>query len=97
MTPPRSAVAAKHRLLIAPRMRRRLHGATERGQEGRHLGPRGLRFSFYANKIITTGEGGMVVTDSGSRRQARARLLKDLRALRRGDASGISKSASTTG
>jgi perosamine synthetase len=34
-------------------------------------------FSFYANKIITTGEGGMVVTDD-DRIAARARSLKDL-------------------
>ena len=34
-------------------------------------------FSFYANKIITTGEGGMVVTND-SKLAARARSLKDL-------------------
>jgi len=34
-------------------------------------------FSFYANKIITTGEGGMVVTNSDAV-AARARSLKDL-------------------
>lgn len=34
-------------------------------------------FSFYANKIITTGEGGMIVTDSNSIAE-RARRLKDL-------------------
>jgi len=34
-------------------------------------------FSFYANKIITTGEGGMVVTDN-DRIASRARSLKDL-------------------
>lgn len=34
-------------------------------------------FSFYANKIITTGEGGMVITDN-KRLADRARLLKDL-------------------
>ena len=34
-------------------------------------------FSFYANKIITTGEGGMVVTDSEETAQ-RCRRLKDL-------------------
>ena len=34
-------------------------------------------FSFYANKIITTGEGGMVVTDNRKLAE-RARLLKDL-------------------
>ncbi|HEX9902352.1 MAG TPA: aminotransferase class I/II-fold pyridoxal phosphate-dependent enzyme [Acidobacteriota bacterium] len=34
-------------------------------------------FSFYANKIITTGEGGMVVTDS-EETALRCRRLKDL-------------------
>ncbi|MDP3791553.1 MAG: DegT/DnrJ/EryC1/StrS family aminotransferase [Candidatus Omnitrophota bacterium] len=34
-------------------------------------------FSFYANKIITTGEGGMVVTNNRKLAE-RARLLKDL-------------------
>jgi len=34
-------------------------------------------FSFYANKIITTGEGGMVVTDNDSIAE-KARRLKDL-------------------
>ncbi len=34
-------------------------------------------FSFYANKIITTGEGGMVVTDSDELAE-RCRRLKDL-------------------
>jgi perosamine synthetase len=34
-------------------------------------------FSFYANKLITTGEGGMVVTDD-DRRAARLRDLRNL-------------------
>jgi len=34
-------------------------------------------FSFYANKILTTGEGGMVVTNDDAVAE-RARLLKDL-------------------
>jgi perosamine synthetase len=34
-------------------------------------------FSFYGNKIVTTGEGGMLVTDDG-RIAERARRLKDL-------------------
>jgi perosamine synthetase len=34
-------------------------------------------FSFYANKIITTGEGGMIVTDDEALAE-RARRLKDL-------------------
>jgi perosamine synthetase len=40
------------------------HGAEYKGQRVGSLGDIGC-FSFYANKIITTGEGGMVVTNSG--------------------------------
>jgi len=38
------------------------HGATVRGRRTGSLGDIAC-FSFYANKIVTTGEGGMVVTD----------------------------------
>jgi perosamine synthetase len=38
------------------------HGATDRGRPTGSLGHLGC-FSFYANKIVTTGEGGMVTTD----------------------------------
>lgn len=38
------------------------HGAEYRGQRAGSLGDIAC-FSFYANKIITTGEGGMVLTD----------------------------------
>lgn len=38
------------------------HGAEYKGKRVGSLGDIGC-FSFYANKIITTGEGGMVVTD----------------------------------
>lgn len=38
------------------------HGARYRGMRTGTMGDVGV-FSFYANKIITTGEGGMVVTD----------------------------------
>lgn len=46
---------------------------------GRFAGTLGLAgcFSFYANKIVTTGEGGMVVTDDDGLAE-RARRLKDL-------------------
>jgi perosamine synthetase len=39
------------------------HGATINGKVTGSFGLMGC-FSFYANKIITTGEGGMVITDS---------------------------------
>ncbi len=38
------------------------HGAEVRGQRAGSFGAMSC-FSFYANKIVTTGEGGMVVTD----------------------------------
>lgn len=52
------------------------HGAEYKGRRCGSLGDIAC-FSFYANKIITTGEGGMVVTDS-QRLAERASLLKDL-------------------
>jgi perosamine synthetase len=39
-----------------------VHGALYKGKKAGSIGDVGC-FSFYANKIITTGEGGMVVTD----------------------------------
>ena len=52
------------------------HGARVRG---RMTGSFGLMscFSFYANKVITTGEGGMVLTDD-DRVAERLRLLRNL-------------------
>ena len=52
------------------------HGAKYKGKKCGSLGTMGC-FSFYANKIITTGEGGMVVTDDAVLAE-RARRLKDL-------------------
>jgi perosamine synthetase len=51
------------------------HGARYRGRRVGGLGRCGT-FSFYGNKIITTGEGGMVVTEDGSLAE-RIRQLKD--------------------
>ncbi len=52
------------------------HGATLHGKRAGSLGDVGC-FSFYANKIITTGEGGMIVTsDPGI--ASRARSFRDL-------------------
>ncbi len=39
------------------------HGATQNGKMTGSFGEAGC-FSFYANKIVTTGEGGMVVTNN---------------------------------
>ena len=52
------------------------HGAEYKGKKVGALGHIGC-FSFYANKIITTGEGGMVVTNSPNLAE-KARSLKDL-------------------
>lgn len=52
------------------------HGAEYRGKRVGGIGDIGC-FSFYANKIITTGEGGMVVTNNEETAE-RARSLKDL-------------------
>src|SRR5439155_342250 len=38
------------------------HGARFEGRRVGSIGDAGV-FSFYGNKIVTTGEGGMVVTD----------------------------------
>ena len=52
------------------------HGAEYRGKRCGSLGDLAC-FSFYANKIITTGEGGMVVTNDPQLAD-KARRLKDL-------------------
>jgi len=51
------------------------HGALYKNKKVGSLGDLAC-FSFYANKIITTGEGGMVVTDNKNL-QRKLRLLKD--------------------
>jgi len=53
-----------------------VHGAEYRGKKCGSIGHIGC-FSFYANKIITTGEGGMVVTDD-EKLAERARLHRNL-------------------
>jgi perosamine synthetase len=52
------------------------HGAEYRGKKCGGFGDAAC-FSFYANKIISTGEGGMVVTDDAAFAE-RARSLKNL-------------------
>jgi perosamine synthetase len=52
------------------------HGAEYKGRKVGGIGDVGC-FSFYANKIITTGEGGMLVTNN-SKAAEEARLFKDL-------------------
>jgi perosamine synthetase len=52
------------------------HGATYKGRKVGGIGDIGC-FSFYANKIITTGEGGMITTNN-AKIADRARSLKSL-------------------
>jgi perosamine synthetase len=52
------------------------HGATCRGRKVGSFGDMAC-FSFYANKVITTGEGGMVTTNDDSL-ATRLRLLRNL-------------------
>jgi perosamine synthetase len=52
------------------------HGAEYHGRRAGGIGTMGC-FSFYANKIITTGEGGMLVTDDANLAE-RARSLRNL-------------------
>jgi perosamine synthetase len=52
------------------------HGAECHGRRAGGIGTLGC-FSFYANKIVTTGEGGMVVTDDPNLAE-RARNLRNL-------------------
>jgi perosamine synthetase len=56
------AIAEKHNLMIVEDAAE-AHGAEYRGKRVGGFG-QAASFSFYANKIITTGEGGMVVTDN---------------------------------
>ncbi len=56
-----TAIARKHNLLVFEDAAE-AHGATYKGKRVGGLGKAGC-FSFFGNKIITTGEGGMVVTN----------------------------------
>ncbi len=69
------AIARKHELAVVEDAAE-VHGATYKGKQ---CGSMGLMncFSFYANKLITTGEGGMVVTNDDAL-AARAKCLRDL-------------------
>jgi perosamine synthetase len=68
-----SALARKHGLFVVEDAAE-AHGALYRGRKTGSLGD-AATFSFYGNKIITTGEGGMVTTSD-------ARLEEKLRILR---------------
>lgn len=66
-------IAKKHRLFVLEDAAE-AHGAVYKGHKVGTIG-NAATFSFYGNKIITTGEGGMVTTNSDVLAE-RIRLLK---------------------
>lgn len=68
-------IARRHGLLVVEDCAES-HGARVRGRMTGAFGDLAC-FSFYANKVITTGEGGMVLTDD-DRVAERLRLLRNL-------------------
>jgi len=67
-------IARRHRLFVVEDAAQS-HGAEYKGKKTGTLGDIGT-FSFFGNKIITTGEGGMIVTNDDSFAD-RMRLLKN--------------------
>lgn len=68
-------IARRHNLIVIEDCAES-HGATCRGRMTGSFGEMGC-FSFYANKVITTGEGGMVTTNDDALAE-RLRLLRNL-------------------
>jgi perosamine synthetase len=68
-------MAKRHHLLVIEDCAE-AHGATCRGKKVGSFGDMGC-FSFLANKVITTGEGGMVTTDDAALAE-RLRLLRNV-------------------
>lgn len=68
-------IARRHNLMVIEDCAES-HGAMCRGRITGEFGDMAC-FSFYANKIITTGEGGMVVTNN-KKLAGRLRLLRNL-------------------
>jgi len=68
-------IAKKHRLFVIEDAAE-AHGAEYKGRKCGTIGDIGI-FSFYANKIISTGEGGMVITNDDNFAE-RSRKIKDL-------------------
>ena len=68
-------LANKHSLIVIEDCAES-HGATVRGRMTGSFGQMAC-FSFYANKVITTGEGGMITTNSPDLAE-RLRLLRNL-------------------
>jgi perosamine synthetase len=72
---PVNELAKKHGLLVIEDCAE-AHGATYKGKKAGNLGDVGC-FSFFANKILTTGEGGMLTTNNPTIAE-KARSLKAL-------------------
>ena len=68
-------IAQRHQLLVIEDCAE-AHGATCRGKKVGSFGEMGC-FSFLANKVITTGEGGMITTNDEVLAQ-RLRLLRNM-------------------
>ena len=68
-------IANKHNLIVIEDCAE-AHGAEVRGRKTGSFGHMSC-FSFYANKIITTGEGGMITTNDRSLAE-KLRLLRNL-------------------
>ena len=85
------ALASRHGLFLLEDAAE-AHGALRGGRPAGSLGDIAA-FSFYGNKIIATGEGGMVTTDDDAL-AARVRLLRGQGMDRR--ATGSPSSATTT-
>lgn len=68
-------IARRHNLLVIEDCAES-HGATCRGRMTGSFGDMAC-FSFYANKVITTGEGGMITTNNEQLAE-RLRLLRNL-------------------
>jgi perosamine synthetase len=68
-------IARKHNLAVIEDCAES-HGATCRDRMTGSFGEMGC-FSFYANKVITTGEGGMIVTNN-SKLAEKLKLLRNL-------------------
>ncbi len=68
-------IARRHNLIVIEDCAES-HGATVRGRMTGSFGDMAC-FSFYANKVITTGEGGMITTND-EKLAERLRLLRNL-------------------